>query len=163
MFDRLVKSKSRWAAELLEKLYGCEIKVHDIASDVRFAHHARGCTIIATKISEGVVIMQNVTIGTNMRYHKPTKTWENVGNPIIGKNVVIADGAKILGPVIVGENSVVAAGAIVTKDVPPNSIVFGANRIREKDPDYDLIFNPDMIAVEEIIRINEERIRRYSE
>jgi serine O-acetyltransferase len=64
----------------------------------------------------GVVIFQNVTVGTNMRFNKVSSEWENVGDPIICKNVVIADdGAKILGPVVVGENSVVASGAIVTK------------------------------------------------
>ena len=28
-------------------------------------------------------------------------------------------------PVKIGENSIVGAGAVVTKDIPPNSIVFG--------------------------------------
>ena len=32
------------------------------------------------------------------------------------------DGATIIGGVTVGENSLVAAGAVVTRDVPPNSL-----------------------------------------
>ncbi len=43
----------------------------------------------------------------------------------IEKNGWIATGATIIGGVRVGENSVVAAGAVVTKDVPPNSLVAG--------------------------------------
>jgi acetyltransferase-like isoleucine patch superfamily enzyme len=49
-----------------------------------------------------------------------------VGKPIvIERNVWIAAGATIIGGVTVGENSVVAAGAVVTKDVPPNTLVGG--------------------------------------
>ncbi len=49
-----------------------------------------------------------------------------VGKPIvIERNVWIAAGATIIGGVTVGENSVVAAGSVVTKDVPPNTLVGG--------------------------------------
>jgi serine O-acetyltransferase len=123
-----------------------------------FAHHARGCTIIAAKIFENVVIYQNVTVGSNMRYNKASNEWENVGNPIICKNVVIADGAKILGPVIIGEDSVVAAGAIITKDIPAHSIAYGVNQFKPKDANYDLVFNSDMIDVERIIEANHKLI-----
>ncbi|MGA7376959.1 MAG: hypothetical protein WBW36_11470, partial [Candidatus Sulfotelmatobacter sp.] len=34
-------------------------------------------------------------------------------------------GATILSNVTVGENAIVGAGSVVTKDVPPNSIVAG--------------------------------------
>ncbi len=44
---------------------------------------------------------------------------------VIGDNVWIGMGAVILKGVTIGENSVVAAGAIVTRDVPPNSVVAG--------------------------------------
>ena len=37
----------------------------------------------------------------------------------------IAAGATIVGGVTVGENSVVAAGSVVTKNVPPNTLVGG--------------------------------------
>jgi acetyltransferase-like isoleucine patch superfamily enzyme len=49
-----------------------------------------------------------------------------IGKPIvIEKSVWIAAGATIIGGVTVGENSVVAAGSVVTKDVPPNTLVGG--------------------------------------
>lgn len=139
------------AMNLLEKFYCCEINCIEIDRSVLFAHHARGCTIIASKIYENVVIYQNVTIGSNMRYKKSDDKWENIGNPIICKNVIIADGAKILGPVIIGEGSVIAAGSIVTKDIPANSVVYGVNQFKAKDLNYDLIFNKNMINPEKII------------
>ena len=169
MFEKLVKinchSKNRilkyFAKNLLEKLYCCEINCIEIDKSVLFAHHARGCTIIASKICENVVILQNVTIGTNMKFNKINNEWENVGNPIICKNVVIADGAKILGPIIIGENSFVAAGAIVTKDMPSNSIIYGVNKFKLKDINYDFVYNSNMTKVEKIIEANKKLIEKY--
>jgi serine O-acetyltransferase len=127
-----------------------------------FAHHARGCTIAASKICENVVIYQNVTIGSNMKYNKTNGKWENIGDPIIGKNVVISDGAKILGPIIIGENSVICAGAIITKDMPANSIIFGVNQFKPKDPNYDLVFNANMVDFRKIIEANNKLIEKYN-
>ena len=64
MFDKLLKmncfSRNKFfktvTGNLLEKFYGCEIKCCEIDKSVLFAHHARGCTIIAAKICENVVI-----------------------------------------------------------------------------------------------------------
>ena len=170
MFDKLVKincySKSKMfkqaAGNLLEKFYACEINCTDIDKSVLFAHHARGCTIAASKICANVVIFQNVSIGANLRFNKASNEWENVGVPIISKNVVIADGAKIFGPIIIGENSVVAAGAIITKDMPANSIAYGVNQFKPKDDNYDLIFNSNMVSFEKIIEANKKLIAKFS-
>ena len=156
--DKILKVLS---ANLLEKLYSCQINCTDIDRSVLFAHHARGCTIIASKICENVVIFQNVTIGSNLRFNKTTNDWENVGNPIIGENSIICDGAKILGPVIIGKNSVIAAGAIVTKDIPQNSIAYNVNQFKEKDSNFDLVFNTNMIDSSKIIEANNRLIQKY--
>jgi len=169
MFDKLIKLNcytknkilKKAAMNLLEKFYCCEINCVEMDKSVLFAHHARGCTIVASKIYENVIIFQNVTIGSNMRYNKVTDEWENVGNPIICKNSVIADGAKILGPIIIGEGSVIAAGAIVTKDIPANSIVYGVNQFRAKDVNYDLIFNKNMINPEKIFAACNRLVEKF--
>ena len=44
---------------------------------------------------------------------------------VIKRNAWIGAGASILPGVTIGENSIVAAGAVVTNDVPPNTIVGG--------------------------------------
>lgn len=44
---------------------------------------------------------------------------------VIGDNVWIGYGAQIMSGVSIGDNSIVAAGAVVTKDVPANTIVAG--------------------------------------
>lgn len=47
------------------------------------------------------------------------------GEVVIGNNVWIGDKATILAGVTIGDNVVVAANAVVTKDVPSNTIVAG--------------------------------------
>jgi serine O-acetyltransferase len=56
------------------------------------------------------------------------------GQPHIEAGCIIAAGAKILGPVTIGRNSVIGANAVVTRDVPPNSVMAGipAKRISER-------------------------------
>ena len=150
------------ARNLLEWRYCCEIHCREIDESVIFAHHARGCTIIAAKICENVIIYQNVTIGSNMKYNKIKKEWENIGNPIISENVIIGDGAKILGRIIIGENTVISAGAIITKDIPANSIAYGINKYRPKDLVYDYIYNENMISGEEMEKYNKEFVMEFN-
>lgn len=170
MFKKLIeincffnnKILKKIANNLLEKLYCCEVNCTEIDKSVLFAHNGRGCTIVAAKIYENVVIYQNVTIGSNLKYNKISSEWENVGTPIISKNVLICDGAKIFGPIIIGENSVVAAGAVITKDIPANSVAFGVNQFKIKDSNYDIGFNPNnVINVEKIIEANYRLIAKF--
>jgi acetyltransferase-like isoleucine patch superfamily enzyme len=91
-------------------------------------------------IADCVMIGPNVNIITTGHPLQPSRRRAYIeARPIvIEKNVWIATGATILGGVRVGENSVVAAGAVVTKEVPPNSLVAGvpAKLVRslEEDP-----------------------------
>lgn len=159
-FSKNEDQKKKAAAEL-ERLYNCEIHCTEIDPSVLFAHHGRGCIIVAAKICSGVVIYQNVTIGSNMKYNKSSRKWENIGNPIIAENVIVCDGAKILGAVIIGANSVIAAGAIITKDIPQNSVAYGVNRYKPKDENYDYVFHKNLPAIEEITAANKELIQLF--
>ena len=44
---------------------------------------------------------------------------------VIGKNVWIGDKATILPGVVVGDGAIIGANAVVTKNVPANSVVVG--------------------------------------
>jgi acetyltransferase-like isoleucine patch superfamily enzyme len=78
-------------------------------------------------IADEVMIGPNVSIITTGHPVEPSQRRSTtIGKPIaIERNVWIAAGATIIGGVTIGENSVVAAGAVVTKDVPPNTLVGG--------------------------------------
>lgn len=149
------------AAFELEHQYNCEVNCIEIDPTVQFAHHGRGSIVIAAKICSGVVIFQNVTIGSNQKFNLVTHQWENLGNPVLGKNVVVADGAKVLGPVIIGDNSVIGAGSIITRDVPSDSIAYGVNQIKARDHQFDLVFHNPMPQNEQLIQASQEVIDRY--
>lgn len=78
-------------------------------------------------IADDVMIGPNVSLITTGHPLEPSQRRAAViAKPIvIEKNVWIAANATIIGGVRVGENSVVAAGAVVTKDIPPNTLVGG--------------------------------------
>jgi acetyltransferase-like isoleucine patch superfamily enzyme len=78
-------------------------------------------------IGDDVMIGPNVSIITTGHPLEPSQRRAvTLGKPIvIERNVWIAAGATIVGGVTVGENAVVAAGSVVTKDVPPNTLVGG--------------------------------------
>ncbi|CAM3389082.1 acyltransferase [Aequorivita lipolytica] len=94
------------------------------------------------EIQEGTVISNNVTIVDNNnhsvnpedRIKMQNSPWNSnfrkwrysVSSPIkIEKNVWIGQYARINKGVTIGFNSIVAANTVVTKDVPPNSIIAG--------------------------------------
>jgi acetyltransferase-like isoleucine patch superfamily enzyme len=50
---------------------------------------------------------------------------EDLRQMIVGDDVWIAEGATLLGGITVGEGAVIGAHAVVTKDVPPRTVVAG--------------------------------------
>ncbi len=73
-----------------------------------------------TRIGNNVFLGPRVVI-TNDRY-PPSKRFLGV---VVEDNVVIGANSTLIAGVKIGKNSVVAAGAVVTKDVPPESVVAG--------------------------------------
>lgn len=67
----------------------------------------------------------------------PAEAWDNKGDIVIGNDVWIGYDAVILAGVTVGDGAVIGARAMVTKDVPPYTIVGGvpARPIRKRFPD----------------------------
>lgn len=77
-------------------------------------------------IGDGAPIGHNVVLATVNHALEPEKRRRNRYAPIrIGENVWIGSNATILPGVTLGDWAVVAAGAVVTKDVPPMTVVGG--------------------------------------
>ena len=124
-------------------LYGCaigdETRIGAFVEIQKNASVGKCCKISShTFICEGVVIEDNVFIGhgvmfINDSYPRAT-TFEGtpqteadwkVEASVIRKGASVGSGATILSKANIGENAIVGAGSVVTKDVPPNSIVAG--------------------------------------
>ena len=63
-----------------------------------------------------------------------TTAWDNKGDIVIGNDVWIGYEAVIMAGVHIGDGAIIAARAVVTKDVPPYTIVAGtpAKEIRKR-------------------------------
>ncbi len=124
-------------------LYGCSIddgsKVGTFVEIQKNATIGKNCKISShTFICEGVHIEDNVFVGHNVTFindkvPRATATdgslqteadWKVV-ETYVKKGASIGSSATIMCGLTVGENAIVGAGAVVTKDVPPNSIVAG--------------------------------------
>ncbi|MGA8647543.1 MAG: acyltransferase [Candidatus Sulfotelmatobacter sp.] len=124
-------------------LYGCEIgdesKIGAFVEIQKNASIGKRCKISShTFICEGVTVEDNVFIGhgvmfINDSYPRATAADGNlqteadwkVEQTIVKKGASIGSGATILSNISIGENAIVGAGSVVTKDVPPGSIVVG--------------------------------------
>lgn len=77
-------------------------------------------------IGDGTLIGHNVVLATLNHAKSPMDRGTMIPAPIhIGKRVWIGSNATILPGVTIGDGAIVAAGAVVTKDVPENTIVSG--------------------------------------
>jgi acetyltransferase-like isoleucine patch superfamily enzyme len=124
-------------------LYGCDIgdetKIGAFVEVQKNAIVGRRCKISShTFICEGVTIEDNVFIGhgvvfINDSHPRATtadgrlqteKDW-HVQPTLVKAGASIGSGATILSNVTIGERAIVGAGAVVTRDVPADTIVAG--------------------------------------
>lgn len=88
-----------------------------LGKGTKFAYGGIGVVLHKrTKIGKNCMIGSNVTVGGKSGHFEV---------PIIGDNVFIATGAKVLGPIVIGNNVVIGANAVVIKNVPDNCTVAG--------------------------------------
>jgi acetyltransferase-like isoleucine patch superfamily enzyme len=126
-------------------LYGCEIgdktKIGAFVEIQKGAMIGKGCKISSHSfICEGVIIQDNCFVGhgvmfINDNYPRAAnedgslETEEDWASRFVrthvGKNVSIGSNATILGGITIGDGSLIGAGAVVTRDVPPKTVVAG--------------------------------------
>lgn len=78
--------------------------------------------------SSGIVIGPQVRIGRGARIYQGVTLGDGSrpGQPTIGDDVTIGAGAAVLGGITVGDRVTIGAGAVVTKDVPSDSVATGS-------------------------------------
>jgi len=88
--------------------------------------------------SNGVVINGSVRGGRDVKLeHQVTIGAEKRQAPVLGDDIFVGAGAKILGSIRVGDGARVGANAVVLADVPAHSTVVGipARVVRQRVPD----------------------------
>jgi len=124
-------------------LYGCVIgdntKIGTFVEIQKNAFIGKNCKIQShTFICEGVTIEDDVFVGHGVTFINdkfPRATSGNGGlqteadwvvvPTVVKKGASVGSGSTILCNVTIGENAIVGSGSVVTKDVPPGTIVAG--------------------------------------
>lgn len=90
----------------------------EIGSGCFFPHVGSIVIHYRSKVGNNCTFVQDITIGLAGRGTEE-------GAPVIGSQVYIGAGARVIGPIVIGDNVVIGANAVVTKDVPDNAVVAG--------------------------------------
>ncbi|NLP09473.1 N-acetyltransferase [bacterium] len=124
-------------------LYGCEIgdgtKIGTFVEIQKGATIGKNCKISShTFICEGVHIEDHCFIGHNVTFINDKYPRATTGDgslqteadwicepTFVKRGASIGSSVTILCGLTIGENAIVGAGSVVTKDVPPNSVVAG--------------------------------------
>ncbi len=100
---------------LLYRVHGLELPIGKKVGGGLYIAHPVGSTLNFQSMGENCTVIHSVTIG--MR-----NNWEF---PVIGDDVFIGAGARILGGVTIGDGARIGANAVVIRDVPANATAVG--------------------------------------
>lgn len=107
---------------LINLIYGATVPINAKFEGIPILPHGLHGVFISKDaiIGKNVTIYHQVTIGS---IH--TKGSKNIGSPIIGNDVFIGVGAKVLGGISIGDSVKIGANTVVVKSVPNNCVVVG--------------------------------------
>ena len=110
----LLRFYYEWNYRRLSMKYNLSIRPNTVGKGLRIPHLKGGIILDCVSMGEYCTVNAGVILGK-----------KNGFNPIIGNNVDISVGAKVVGNVVVGDNVIIAPNSVVVKDVPSNAIVSG--------------------------------------
>lgn len=107
----------KFVSRTLSFFLGCSIPFScDLGRSLLFVHGLHGVFISGkAKIGDNCTILHHVTIGSNIG------SCNKYSAPIIGNNVFLGAGVRVIGDVKIGDNCMLGAGSLIVKDVPANS------------------------------------------
>jgi serine O-acetyltransferase len=107
------------ASRLIRHAYGAEIHWDAQLADGVSIVHGLGLVIShRATIGAGCILFHNVTLGEGL-----DPVTRESGAPTLERDVHVGPGATLLGPITVGEGTKIMAGAVLTRSVPPHSLV----------------------------------------
>ena len=111
-----------------KKKYNC-----DIANNAKIGSHFRvghsSDIVIGPDVTIGnyFTVFNGVTLGNKNIFDKNGNLNLKNSMPLVGNNVLLGTGAKILGAIQISDNVTVGANSIVLKDVGENSVIYGVH------------------------------------
>lgn len=119
LFERGATGLAKVVTWLNFYLYGVEIAAQCRIGPHFYMPHASGSVIGAMSIGHHAVIYHQVTLGAK------DIMFDYEGRPVVGDNVLIASGARVIGAITIGDGCVIAANAVVNRSTPPGSLLTG--------------------------------------
>lgn len=112
-------------------VFGIEIAVSCRIGPGLFFPHTQGTVIGAVSIGSNAVIYQGVTVGAR----DLDFTYDEAHRPVIGNDVMLGAGAKVLGGIRLGDGVTVAANAVLLMSVPDHAVAGGipAKILKQRD------------------------------
>lgn len=102
-------------------IFGIEVSPKVQIGGGLFLPHTVGTVIGAARIGDNCTIMQGVTLGTS----EPDMGFTVSERPVVGNDVLIGSGAKVIGGITVGDHARIGANAVVLRDVPAYALAVG--------------------------------------
>lgn len=104
------------AGATLRHLYGAEVSPRAILEPGIAVIHGTGLVVgDGVRVGPGAILLHDVTLDRDPD--------GEAGAPTLEADVHVGPGATILGPVVIGAGTKIMAGAVVTRSVPPGSLV----------------------------------------
>ena len=125
------KIRARRLQNIIQRNFNCSFPPFiDVGENIYIAH-PQGISIGRTaiigdncRIYPGAGIVAAIK-GDNERYINKQRRHAKIGN-----NCILGYGCTLIGSITIGDNVVIGARAIVTKDIPSNSLVKNVNEIK---------------------------------
>jgi serine O-acetyltransferase len=102
-------------------LFGLEVTPRCRIGGGLFLPHTVGTVIGAREIGRNATIFQGVTLGAK----SADLSFDASTRPVLGDNVLIGAGAKVLGGIHIGDGAIIAANSLVLSDVSDNARMMG--------------------------------------
>lgn len=131
----------RVANQVHDRFYRAAFKFVQIATGIELPREVEVGNNFVIDHFGGIIISGYARFGDNCRIRNGVVVGlarvEDPCAPVIGNNVDIGAGAKVLGRINVGDNVLIGANAVVTKDVPDSCVAVGVPAIirPRRDPE----------------------------
>ena len=119
MRDAHVPLGPQVVSRLIRHLYAAEIHWDTEIADGISVVHGNGLVLShRATVGPGCILFHNVTLGEGL-----DPDTREAGAPTLERDVHVGPGATLIGPIRVGRGTKIMAGVVLTRSVPPNSIV----------------------------------------